>query len=187
MPGQLVFRIEDLIPIIAHAKASTEFRWDFGHVDRKTSPCLVLAKDHGCYLMSGGEPGLIINATSLNGKHTIKKHVCAYAKGMDPVVDQEDAWGNAQAVCGGDDFGESIDLKIFEAVIERCRKNNRPTFVIEISDDKFDFKIGKAPRKPRMDQTSVGEGWTTELHKKWLDAIGKKEEDHTEYNHNVYH
>lgn len=68
-----------------------------------------LVKDQGVYLMSFG-------------KKPKDNKVC-YAKGFDPnKVEFDDWYDKAHSVCGGDDFGESIDAKFFANAIAKGAK-----------------------------------------------------------------
>jgi hypothetical protein len=72
----------------------------------KGAKTLHLVKDQGVYLMKFGK--------------TPKSNVVVYAKGFDPNKVDFDEWYNkAHSVCGGDDFGESIDAKFFANAIAK--------------------------------------------------------------------
>ncbi len=62
-----------------------------------TKVCLWLVHDQGVYLMPGIEDG---------GK---AEHVI-YARGCDPVKNEETWWDRSRELVGGDDFAESVEL-----------------------------------------------------------------------------
>ena len=84
-----------------------DFMLKEGHITQeeydkgKKTPCFILVKDHGIYVMSG----------ATNDKELwdakAKKFKVAYAKGFD--LNQEDLWDKTYAV-SGDDFAESVPL-----------------------------------------------------------------------------
>jgi hypothetical protein len=98
----------------------------------EAQPGLILVGDHGVYLMSNGKPGLT--------KEDGKRHVVAYAKGINPTVDDFDTWWEAKrATYGGDDGAD--DVPWAEAILEMIGANpNATTLQIEISEDGLELK-----------------------------------------------
>lgn len=129
--AKLVFDIDALKPIAAHARESKAHRATFGmffdptlwkegaapnaegwvepdQIDNSKIPAhLQLVKDRGVYLMSSGLPRLL-DASDGAGKRAL----VAYAQGLGPN-DPWDAWQRVS----GDDFVEQIDLAFVEKAI----------------------------------------------------------------------
>jgi hypothetical protein len=128
----LIFKAQDLKPIVEHALASPAHTptyamqldpayWREGakvapggwpgpeDLDlSKVKPHLQLVKDEGVYLMSSGSPRLI--DPSVQGG---MRSLVAYAEGMGP----EDGWESWQAV-GGDDFVEHVDVGFIKKALD---------------------------------------------------------------------
>lgn len=99
MAGTLIFPLDEkLLRIIAHSKSHPCRK---PYASEASGPGLFLVKDDGVYLMSAANEPLRIKEGS-------EASVVAYAVGHDPK--QDDCWEYDREVCGGDDFGEFIDL-----------------------------------------------------------------------------
>jgi len=112
------FKTSELKPLIAHAKAATEF--DMGYenmtdeecataglppITNKTprGPALLFVHDQGVYLMSNGIPHLL----SEDGN----SHQVIYAEGCNPDVGEFDDWYlTSRDLVGGDDFVEILPI-----------------------------------------------------------------------------
>lgn len=121
---KLTFPIDDrLKQIVAHAAAHEPAPY-YG---RKIGRSLYFVKDQGAYLMSAGSPGLI----DPDGK-TSTSQLVQYAKGHNPNLPDYD-YDHTRSVCGGDDFGEPIEVEFFENAIAR----GATTITIGITDNNF--------------------------------------------------
>lgn len=123
---KLTFAIDDrLKQIVAHAAAHDAAPY-FG---RKIGRSLYFVKDQGAYLMSAGSPGLI----DPDGK-TSTSQLVQYAKAHNPNLPDCD-YEHTRSVCGGDDFGEPIEVEFFEKAIA----TGASTIIIGLTDDNFDL------------------------------------------------
>lgn len=103
MAGTLIFPVDEkLLRIIAHSKAHPCRK---PYSNEASGPGLFLVKDEGVYLMSAASEPLRVAEGS-------QSSVVAYAVGHDPK--QDDCWEYDREVCGGDDFGEFIDIADLE-------------------------------------------------------------------------
>lgn len=85
----LKFKIADVLPLMEHSEAASDWRSVYGYPDSK-GPGLILVKDDGAYLMSNGLP-------------REKGQAIVYADGCRP----EDGH------IGGDDWAEFFPLSLF--------------------------------------------------------------------------
>ncbi len=100
------FEAAALLRCVDHTLAATKWRPSWGVPT--TEPTLWLVGDQGVYLMSAADPGDFLTKETEPGKARL--HV-AYAKGIDPTVDDfNDWWDTKRAVFGGDDFVEQFGL-----------------------------------------------------------------------------
>lgn len=111
--GVCRFKTSEVLPLIKHALAATEFDMGYegmsdeqyvelGMTPPKTrtpnGPALLLVHDQGVYLMSNGIPR--------------SADAVAYAEGCDPKVGEFDEWyGKSRDLVGGDDFVEVIRIE----------------------------------------------------------------------------
>lgn len=108
MGGTLIFKVtDDLKRIVEHA-ANNDPGLYYG---MKIERSVFLVKDRGCYLMSAGQPGLLRED---NGGAKGDKMVVQYAEGFH--ADSYD-YDELRAVCGGDDFGEPLDVAAFQRAV----------------------------------------------------------------------
>lgn len=109
--ARLVFAGADLLPLIEHSKQAKAHTAPYGV--GKPEPGLFLVKDDGIYLMSNGEPGLLVE----EGK---PRNRVVYANGYEALsgdVDQRGAqYDKIRAAVGGDDFVELVPLSAVEKV-----------------------------------------------------------------------
>ena len=149
MPGILTFTIDDdLKAIVAHTRASTTLRPMFAELfdpairldgrepgDDDACPTqddidparipkgLWLAMDDGVYLMSPADPAL----PGRNGK----ANLTVYARECDPA---RDGWWEAKnAIVGGDDGVDKVDLEFFEEAIA----GGATTILVEMGETSF--------------------------------------------------
>jgi hypothetical protein len=155
----LVFDYTDLRPLIEHSQRAPEQRATYRHlcnpdywipgaepnergivengqIDKgKLEPSLILVKDRGAYLMSGGLPGLKTANRATNQ--------VAYAHGCHPDTDP-DYYDTAAALCGDDDFAVDFPLGAFVDPTGRTRAVH-----IELTDDVVTVrKVADAPVPP---------------------------------------
>jgi hypothetical protein len=99
MAGTLVFPVDEkLLRIIAHSQSHPCKK---PYTGEAAGPGLFLVKDSGVYLMSAATEPLRVKEGS-------EGSVVAYAVDHDPS--QGDCWEYDREVCGGDDFGEFVDI-----------------------------------------------------------------------------
>ncbi|MBJ7223171.1 MULTISPECIES: DUF3085 domain-containing protein [Pectobacteriaceae] len=118
MKRSVIFKSETLSPVIQEA--------------RKNKCRIILVKDHGLYMMA--EKGERDTGTGR------QKTLC-YAEGFNPDIQEFDQWyDELNAICGGDDFGEFIDINssVFSAVTD-----NRSHLVVTFTDTQFELKARK--------------------------------------------
>jgi hypothetical protein len=102
MAGTLIFPLDEkLLRIIAHSKSHPCRK---PYTEEASGPGLFLVKDSGVYLMSAANEPLRAEGS--------KGSVVAYAIEHDPS--QGDCWEYDRAVCGGDDFGEFVEIADLE-------------------------------------------------------------------------
>lgn len=81
------------------------------HARTNAPHTILLVKDWGAYLMSGGEPRDIVD---MGAK---KWSFCAYAEGTNPEKFPDTYYDTQQALCGGDDFSEQLDSQWIDALL----------------------------------------------------------------------
>jgi hypothetical protein len=129
----LRFKMSDLKPIVEHAEKSPFHKPIYGQ--KGVAPAgLWLVKDHGVYLMSNGDPSQKNPAKETDPKET-DLLVC-YAEGHDPR--KGDTWDADRQECGGDDFGEFIEVAPFRQALDQGMRHatiklNKRTFRIGFS------------------------------------------------------
>ncbi len=140
MAGNLVFSLSAVHTLIAHAKAAPAQQATFNDLcdaqllkpgvklahgsfarpedidPSKIPPSLLLAKDHGVYLMSAGVPRQLLPGTD--------RSVVAYAERLNP--EKDDGWyERAMSICGGDDFTARLPVTMFEELLRLRPKATR--------------------------------------------------------------
>lgn len=115
-----VFDVEQMRPLVEHSRKSEKHRGTYGQPE--AVPGLLFVHDQGVYLMSNGDPGLLLPGEAI-------RHQVVYALEMSP--DDSDCWENAEAAVGGDDFVEVIELSIILPSIEAGMKQ----FVIRADEE----------------------------------------------------
>jgi hypothetical protein len=131
----LRFNCDHVRRLVDHAKAAPKHRRGWG--DRgKARPCLILVHDEGIYLMSNGEPGLMLADAE-------KGHDVAYARGFNPHVDGAGVWDAARDAVGGDDFAEYLDVAMFEPALLAGRGD----VCVEITQESI--RVGARARRGR--------------------------------------
>jgi hypothetical protein len=118
--GVLVFKMEDLKPIIEFAEAQRVAGKPFVQPyvsEDNGAPNLTLVHDEGVYLMSGTKERQFKNPEAEEGK---RRCVVAYANGCDPTKQEfDDWWDTSRDIVGGDDFAEAIPLAFFVDAMNR--------------------------------------------------------------------
>lgn len=133
--AKIYFQLSEVLPLIEHSEQAPAQRVSMTHLfDKKywkegtpkpsdgfvkegdvdvskIEQNVLLVKDDGIYLMSNGNPGLLLE----EGRHKV-----TYAKNCNPKTDA-DCWETARALVGGDDFGEALPIAMFRQAI-----NDRP-------------------------------------------------------------
>ncbi|HBT4924913.1 DUF3085 domain-containing protein [Klebsiella pneumoniae] len=118
MKKTVIFKSRTLMPVIQES--------------RKNKCRIILVKDRGLYMMA--EKGDMDTATGR------RKTLC-YAEGFNPDTQEFDQWyDELNAICGGDDFGEYIDINspVFSAVTD-----NRSHLVVTFTDTQFELTARK--------------------------------------------
>ena len=121
MGGTISFPInDDLKKIVAHTRQHGQCKIPYSDPrEYSKEPSLFLVKDQGIYLMSASDTPCKVEGENL----------VVHAKGFDPDKDEFGAWWhNAREICGGDDFVEGVDLKIFEQAIAGGAKTVKVRF-----------------------------------------------------------
>lgn len=163
--NRLVFAIAALQPLIDHARAAPSSRpiledcfvepgadpvhlkpgatpdedgfVDSTHVDVSKLPKgLLLVKDHGAYVMSGGNPPLLKTGEG-------KVHEVVYANGCDPKADPE-WYDDVKAICGGDDFVMRLELQDLDNLLANFAHNNGRTatrFQVAFADEQVILEV----------------------------------------------
>ena len=97
---------------------------------------LLLVKDRGAYLMSGGNPPLL--------KDNGKGHEVVYATGCDPRKDV-DWYDDVYYLCGGDDFIMRVELSMLDRLLEGfTKKHGQPPSQFRVgfeSGDRVIFEV----------------------------------------------
>lgn len=109
--ARLVFAGADLLPLIEHSKQAKAHKAPYGVGEAK--PGLYLVKDDGIYLMSNGEPGLLVEYGKTRNRVVYAKGYEALSGDMDKRSAQYDKIRDA---VGGDDFVELVPLSAVERV-----------------------------------------------------------------------
>ena len=101
----------------ADLKAIMKWTWDHSpwrkpyHEETTDTPLLWIVKDEGLYLMSGS----VEKPTKDGSRGTLVE----YAVGMNPKLqDRGLVWDRCRDICGGDDFGEAIELKTISDILK---------------------------------------------------------------------
>ncbi|MFP1824560.1 DUF3085 domain-containing protein [Lonsdalea quercina] len=118
MNRSVIFKSKTLIPVIKEA--------------RNNKCRIILVKDQGLYMMS--EKGA-------RDPDTGRQKILCYAEGFNPDIQEMDQWyDELNAICGGDDFGEYIDINspVFSTVTD-----NRSHLVVTFTDTQFELKARK--------------------------------------------
>ncbi|ARJ66121.1 hypothetical protein WV31_10825 [Magnetospirillum sp. ME-1] len=136
--AKLIFKVADVLPLIAHSKASPSHSKGWG--DDTPTPGLFLVHDQGIYLMSNGNPRQMADG-SIGGEGVEGRSKVAYAEGCDPDKDAE-WWDNARDLVGGDDFAETLPLAMF-AGLEDCPE---ATFCLKFTERDIRIEIA-APKR----------------------------------------
>lgn len=120
----LKFNKADVLRVVAHARAATDWQTPYFDKKWKKRPCVLLVHDDGVYLMSGGLPRDIVNG---------QVNFCAYAEGTDPSL--PDSWEVSCMLVGGDDFGEYLADDFLDKIEAQAKSAKRKKVVIEITED----------------------------------------------------
>lgn len=121
--AKLIFDTEAVRELAQHALAAPNHREHHGEA---IGPHLLLVKDQGVYLMSGGIPHLA-------GERNANKVV--YAEGFDPfALNPGEVYDRARAALGGDDFAEALPREVLELIVEMPG----PKVVIDMTEDSFE-------------------------------------------------
>jgi hypothetical protein len=135
MAGTLTFKVSEVLPLVAHSKASQlsspcmeelfnpEYHQggkikqdangfpDQDNLDRSKIPKgLWLVKDRGVYLMPNSSIPLLVKEGEVS-------RVVAYAAESDPTGNDHDYWEAGQKIMGGDDCVINLPLSMFEPVL----------------------------------------------------------------------
>lgn len=145
----LKFKTADVRPLFTHAKQASKHAEDYNGVAK---PALILAKDHGVYLMSSGEPADIID------KEKGSRRV-AYADTMNPDQNEDEWYDNARHAMGGDDGADFLPLAMFEDAIE----DDEEWIKVRVSSSsirvqsrtRYNLKLLSDQIKERLDQGQI--------------------------------
>jgi hypothetical protein len=156
----LRFPFAAVLELVEHSEAAPSQNPDFAHlcdpefwkpdakpdhfgyvsaVDVDTSkikPGLLVVKDQGIYVMSPGNPGLLVSQEPV-------RHKVVYAEGFAPDCDHE-------AMCdavGGDDFSERLDCA---SIRHQAKRVNKPAWLcVQFDDDVFAMWVEAAGGRRR--------------------------------------
>ena len=120
----LKFNKADVLRVVAHARAATDWQTPYYDKKWKKRPCVLLVHDDGVYLMSGGLPRDIVNG---------QVNFCAYAEGTGP--DDPDNWDVARDLVGGDDFVEYLADDFLDKIEAQAKSAKRKEVVIELTEE----------------------------------------------------
>ncbi len=109
----LLFKVADVRRLIKLTREAKGYTKSYG-VDDK-GRCLIIVKDEGAYIMSNGNPR--------------PKDDVVYADGYGPDCEH----------IGGDDFADSVPLRIWEGVIKGVRGTK--TLKIKLDEKEIGFEI----------------------------------------------
>lgn len=134
---------------------------------KKIEPHLLIVKDEGCYLISGGLP-------HLQGKDS-RNHV-VYAAGYG----KEASWDKVRDALGGDDFAEGIPLSMFE----KPMADSATTIWINITQTRLAVEWERKSDKPEVparvrppydgrDLAAVHASWDARVKPRWASAGGR--------------
>jgi len=102
--------------LVDHAENSPTHIKAWG--EKKTKPALWLVGDSGVYLMSNGNPPLLSNGKISKIGNTVgQPRLTAHAEGCDVTDLVDDWWPIHNAVAGGDDFSQTIPLKLIRRAL----------------------------------------------------------------------
>jgi len=136
--SSLVFRASDLQPIIDHTLNASKWQEQLVDFDKhgnpltkKGTPAVILAKDHGAYLMSNAIPAL----RGVDGE----VNYCVYAAGCNPKFDA-DWYDEARSICGGDDFGETLP---WAEAIQKFIQKGATKIIVQVSENQLSLTWSK--------------------------------------------
>ena len=154
----LVFPVAEVRKLVAHSMAAAKWRVLYAHLDdrslwlpgttpdefgaanhdqidaSKITPYIALAKDHGAYIMSGANPGLM----TPDGE----SQVVVYAAGCNPKTDP-DYYDTATDVCGGDDFVEALECSTLVKL--GANDKSATALIVEFSDTSMKLSVDHRP------------------------------------------
>lgn len=123
--------------LVDHAKAATSHRETYGS---PPDPGLILVGDQGVYLMSSGIPDL----------RDGDKPVLVYAEGINPEVDDFDAWWDAKrASFGPDDGTDLLPIDDIEAVLLGWESVNAPHVKLDVTPGRLGLLVPDRTSTPR--------------------------------------
>jgi len=156
----LIFSLVELQPILEHARNAPKTMLtmadraneslakpgaqpdQFGLYDSEDidvsllQPSFLLVKDEGVYIMSAGDPRQLIEEGS-------QRSLVAYAQGLHPG--NAGWYDRAVAICGGDDFGERIEVQEIDDLVARMQsllgKTPKSLVVTFISEDEMSLTV----------------------------------------------
>lgn len=130
----LLFDLQEVMALCRHALATDKHMTAYNRtVPGDPGPGLILVGDHGVYLMSNGEPGLM--------KEDGKSHVVAYAEGLNPTADPDDfSWYDTKrSIYGGDDGADFLPWA--QLILDHAQgKPDATRLVIAMDGDSFQLQ-----------------------------------------------
>lgn len=117
----LHFPINQIRPLVEHAKNAPEHRAPYEGHSADNPVGLMLVGDQGVYLMSNGAPGFF----KFPKEPKKGDQVVVYANEINPItMEFDDWWHNKQECFGGDDNVELISLDDnLERLLAACQKH----------------------------------------------------------------
>jgi hypothetical protein len=130
------FNLEDLKPLIDHARAAPEHVAGYSDTG-KPAPGLWLVGDQGIYLMSNGKPHL--QKPGAAPDHSL----IVYAKECNPDKDPDGWWDAKQSLYGGDDGVDTIPLAIIDELMADAAKHGvtPKTFGVVLTSRSMKFTL----------------------------------------------
>lgn len=138
----LEFNLSDVAQLLRHANAAENHYMPY-FPDAEVGPGLILVGDQGVYLMSNGTPGLYADGIPPRDGE-IKHSIVAYARGINPEVDDFNTWwDNKRYTFGGDDGAEYIPIgpSLGDQML-RYANNEAIKFMIGISATRIEAFVG---------------------------------------------
>ncbi len=128
--------------LIEHCAAAPKHHRQYGKKG-KPKPALMLVGDVGVYLMSNGDPGLLVPPDPADPNQSKTKSFVVYARECDPTkMDFDDWWEAKNRLFGGDDGSEHILLTELNAALATYPPN-MTELIIDLTADAISLVMFK--------------------------------------------